>query len=316
MRNLIYTLCFATLLTACGKGQKEEGATAASAESGAGVTFPDELINFRPFEGNPVFKGTDSSTWDAVIRERGFILKEGDEWSLWYTGYSDTNGDDTKYLGLATSADGISWERYSDQPIFDSLWVEDMYVWKEGGVYYMAAEGRDDVAHLLTSENRVTWESQGALDVRKTDGSPIDSGPYGTPTLWKENGTWYLYYERNDAGIWLATSEDMKVWTNVQDEPVIATGPDAYDKFAVAMNQVIKYKGLYYAYFHASAYEDWREWTMNIAVSKDLVRWEKFQGNPIMGNNLSSGMVVETADGFRFYTMHPQVNLFLPFLRN
>jgi len=277
--------------------------------------FPAELVQFTPYEGNPVFKGTGADTWDAKIRERGFILKEGDEWSLWYTGYTSSGEDMTKYLGLATSDDGLHWERYSDQPIYDSLWVEDMYVHKEGDIYYMVAEGADDVAHLLVSTNRVTWESRGPLDVRKKNGEPIDKGPYGTPTLWRENSLWYLFYERNDTGIWLATSPDMNVWTNVQDDPVIAMGPETYDQHAVALNQVIKYNGRYYGYYHASAYEDWREWTMNIAVSDDLVHWEKYEGNPIMGNNLSSGMVVETAGGFRFYTMHPEVNVFLPVKR-
>jgi len=180
----------------------------------------------------------------------------------------------------------------------------------------MVAEGHGDVAHLLESDNRVTWKSLGILDVRQKNGEPLSPGPYGTPTLWKENGLWYLFYERNDGGIWLATSEDMTVWTNVQDEPVIAMGPEDYDKHAVALNQVIKYKGRYYGYYHASAYEDWREWTMNIAVSDDLVHWEKYEGNPIMGNNLSSGFVVETNDGFRFYTMHPEVNVFMPLGQN
>jgi hypothetical protein len=73
------------------------------------------------------------------------------------------------------------------------------------------------------------------------DGTPIDPGPYGTPTLWREHGRWYLFYERNDGGIWLAASEDMTVWTNRQDDPVIAMGPEAYDINAVALNQIVKH---------------------------------------------------------------------------
>ena len=308
MRNssLILFWALPLLFFSCGQNNQEQKETKESQK------FPTELIHFRPYVGNPVFKGTGGDNWDAKIRERGYILKEGDEWSLWYSGYKDG----TIHLGLATSADGLNWERYSDLPIFDSLWVEDMFVYKDGDTYYMVAEGHGDVAHLLESDNRVAWKSLGILDVRQKNGEPLSPGPYGTPTLWKENGLWYLFYERNDGGIWLATSEDMTVWTNVQDEPVIAMGPEDYDKHAVALNQVIKYKGRYYGYYHASAYEDWREWTMNIAVSDDLVHWEKYEGNPIMGNNLSSGFVVETNDGFRFYTMHPEVNVFMPLGQN
>ena len=105
----------------------------------------------------------------------------------------------------------------------------------------------------MTSTDGRNWTDQGSLDIRKTNGKPIDPGPYGTPTAWFENGTWYLFYERGDLGVWLATSKDLKVWTNVQDDPVIAMGPEPYDKTAVAINQVVKRDGFYYAFYHANS---------------------------------------------------------------
>lgn len=176
----------------------------------------------------------------------------------------------------------------------------------------MFAESKDDIAHLLTSTDRIRWKDQGAIDIRLKNGSPISKGPYGTPTVWKEKGTWYLFYERNDAAVWLATSKDLKTWTNVQDEPVLNAGPEKYDAFAVAFNKIIQYKGLYYAYYHASAFKDWREWTMNVAVSKDLVHWSKYEGNPIAGNDSSSGFPVFDGKQWRFYTMHPDVRVYFP----
>lgn len=272
--------------------------------------FPKELTVFKPWEGNPVFAATDSSTWDRHIRERGFILKEQDGYHMWYTGYAADDKD--RHLGYATSADGIRWNRYEQNPLDSIHWIEDMFVVKKDSMYYMFAEGRDDVAHLFTSPDKIRWARIGDIQILKTDGNPIDKGPYGTPTAWFENDIWYLFYERGDLGIWLATSKDMKRWQNVQDEPVIALGPAAYDQYAVAMNQVIKYNGLYYGYYHASAWEDWREWSTNIAVSKDLIHWEKFSGNPIISDNTSSGIVVPEGKGYHLYTMHPEVKLFLP----
>ena len=32
--------------------------------------------------------------------------------------------------------------------------------------------------------------------------------PCGTPTVWIENGVWYLFYEWNDKGVWLAKTND------------------------------------------------------------------------------------------------------------
>lgn len=278
----------------------------------ASEEFPSEIVNFKSYAQNPVFAGTGKpGTWDEKIRERGYILREGNTYHLWYTGYKKEKNA-VMHLGYATSPDGLTWTRHSSNPIYDLDWVEDMSVIKSNGVYYMFAEGRNDVAHLLTSTDRIHWQEKGALDVRLTNGNPISEGAYGTPAIWYEKGTWYLYYERGDLGIWLATSKDLKIWTNVQDEPVLKMGPETYDQYAVAMNQIIKYKGLYYGYYHASAFKDWREWSMNVAVSKDLIHWKKYENNPIIGNDKSSGLLVHDGKQYRMYTMHPEVNVYFP----
>jgi len=302
-REITIILLLAITLIKCGLSGKSKEEKSAE--------FPSELVHFIPYKNNPVFTGSDTLKWDHYIRERGYILKEDSLYHLWYTGYPKGDAD-VKHLGYATSADGFSWKRYQDTPIYSTGWVEDMSVIKSDGTYYMFAEGRGDTAHLLTSTDRVHWTEQGNLDIRQTNGDPIRPGPYGTPAIWKENDRWYLFYERDDLGMWLATSIDVKKWTNVQDQPVLSMGPEAYDKYAVAMNQIVKYKGLYYGYYHASAYKDWREWSTNVAVSKDLVHWKKYPGNPIVGNNKSSGILVHDGKQYRLYTMHPEVNVYFP----
>jgi predicted GH43/DUF377 family glycosyl hydrolase len=240
--------------------------------------FPAELAKFVPFRKKPVFTGAQGQ-WDAMMRERGWIMKDNGIWKLWYTGYVDRKGP--MMLGYATSKDGISWSRHPNNPIYKEHWVEDMMVVKDGGKYWMFAEGKDDVAQLLVSDDGVEWNRVGPLDIRKKNGDPIPPGPYGTPTAWKENGTWYLFYERNDLGVWLATSKDMRVWTNVRDEPVMTPGPAEYDKDMIALNQIVKHKGRYYAYYHGSAKTgpNAKLWSTAIATSTDLIHWEKYAGN-------------------------------------
>ncbi len=118
--------------------------------------FANEMVDFMAFKANPVFKGTGTNTWDKQIRERGYILFEEGIYKMWYTGY---NGDDTvtKYLGYATSENGTSWERYSKNPVFKEKWTEDMCVIKNEGKYYMFAEGKNDVAHSLVSNDGIHW---------------------------------------------------------------------------------------------------------------------------------------------------------------
>jgi hypothetical protein len=79
----------------------------------------------------------------------------------------------------------------------------------------------------------------------------------------------------------------------------------------VAVNQVVKRDGVYYAFYHANAHRPWKDWTTNVARSRDLVHWEKYPGNPIVANNSSSGILVEGPRGARLYTMHPEVRVFV-----
>ena len=282
-----------------------------TASACADEKFPPELVRFVPHGKQPVF-AAEKGKWDAMIRERGWIMREDGIWKMWYTGYDGTR-EGTRLLGYATSPDGIRWTRHPRNPLLRDQWVEDMMIVKDAGKYWMFAEGRHDRAQLLVSSDGVDWKRVGQLDIRKKNGKPIPDGPYGTPTAWLENGTWYLFYERNDDGIWLARSKDMKVWTNMQDEPVLSPGPGEYDRDLVALNQIVKHKGRYYAYYHGSAKTGPKAklWSTAIATSKDLIHWEKYAGNPLRPTeeNKSSGIIIPDGEKFRLYTMHPSVYL-------
>ena len=279
-----------------------------------GDLFPPELVSFAPEPVEPVFQGAGAGQWDQHIRERGWILREGDLYRMWYTGYDDAHR--AMKLGYATSKDGVHWTRHAKNPIYDAHWVEDMMVVRQGDTYYMFAEGERDRAQLLTSPDGITWTRVGQLDVRKKNGQPIDPGPYGTPTAWLEDGVWYLFYERRDLGIWLATSRDLAVWTNVQDEPVIPLGPEEYDREQVALNQIVKHQGRYYAYYHGAGpvRGGRRLWCTSVATSRDLVHWEKYPQNPLfpVEENKSSGILVHDGQRYLLYTMHAQVQRHVP----
>ncbi len=276
--------------------------------------FPSELTRFRPYEKNPVFTGAGGAAWDSKIRERGWIIRDGDLWRMWYTGYEAID-QPQMMLGLATSRDGLAWTRHAGDPLYKRHWVEDMMIVRQADVYYMFAEGLNDRAQLLTSRDGLDWERVGPLDVRTVNGQPLSEGPYGTPTAWFEDGTWHLFYERGDRGVWLARSTDLKVWTNVQDEPVLSPGPEPNDKLMIALNQIVKHDGRYYAMYHGSGTpQKPRLWTTNIAVSTDLVHWKKYSGNPLLPerDNKSSGILVHDGKQFRLYTMHPEVQVHFP----
>ena len=288
-------------------------ALAASAVS-ADDEFPPELTRFEPAAQNPVFTPEGPAHWDVKMRERGWILREGSAWHLFYTGYDGTRAG-IKRLGHATSVDGLHWTRDPRNPIYGEHWVEDMMVVKHADTYYMFTEGLDDHAQMLVSKDLIHWTWTGFLDIRKANGKPIEKGPYGTPTALFENGRWLLFYERYDAGVWLAQSSDLKTFTNIQDEPVLRPGPDKYDRKFIALNQILKYRGRYYACYHGSPGDSKPAiWSSNLATSTDLIHWKKFQGNPLrpLAESRSSNLLIDDGKQFRLYTMHDAVWVYFP----
>lgn len=273
--------------------------------------FPPELVQVMPYQNCPVFQAAGKGNWDVKIRERGWILRENGQYKMWYTGYDGTRPGQ-KMLGYATSPDGLTWKRHPKNPIHKEHWVEDICIIRQGGKYHMFAEGKGDQPFYFSSSDGISWERIRALDIRLASGEPIEPGPAGTPTVWYENETWYLFYERYDRGIWLATSTDLKKWVNVQDDPVLVPGPSHFDAKLVAFNQIVKQGGWYYVYYHGSAADtEPAIWTTNIAVSDDLIHWEKYSKNPLLPlkENKSSGIVVHDGKQYRLYTMHDKVDI-------
>ena len=85
---------------------------------------------------------------------------------------------------------------------------------------------------------------------------------------------------------------------------------------SVALDQVIKYKGRYYAYYHASGHPKWKEWSTNLAVSTDLVHWKMNPGSPVLpvdpnDPQRSSAFLVPDGKRFRLYATHPDVKVFV-----
>ncbi|MEJ7596227.1 MAG: glycosylase, partial [Planctomycetaceae bacterium] len=276
--------------------------------------LPVLSIAFEPVSDNPVFSAADGK-WDTKIRERGWILKDATGWKLWYTGYDPSQQPASMSLGLATSSDGIAWKRSSEQPIVGDFWIEDIMIVKVGDEFFMFAEGAEDQSQLLKSADGVHWDRIGTLDVRLTNGQPIPTGPFGTPTAFFEDGVWNLFYERRDAGIWLARSTDMKTWTNVADEPLLLPGLDQFDARMIAMNQVIRIGDTYVAVLHGTGSpEKPRQWCTYLATSRDLRHWTKDLRGPLrpISENKSSGQLVHDGHQWRLYTMHDKVELHLP----
>ena len=259
---------------------------------------PEALLTGRPGQ------------WDAAIRERGWIVRDGDRWRMWYTGYDGTKSG-LRRLGHAVSDDGVSWRRQPDGPISpDGVWVEDVCVVRDGGRWQMLAEGRTTI-HRLSSDDGLEWTTEPPLTIVKTGGEPIPPGPTGTPVVVRHDDRWHLFYERYDRGIWHATSDDWTTWQLVDDDPVFTPAAAGFDSAMIAFNQIVPDGDRWIALYHgASQMQKPRLWANGAAISSDLHSWRRHPANPLTAPaaNLSSLSTIRDGDRWRFFTTHARVD--------
>lgn len=99
--------------------------TSSRGEQPAVPEFSRRMVEFSPYEHNPIFTARGKGFWDERIRERGWIIRDENVWRMWYTGYEPQG---RMKLGYATSSDGLHWKRHGEKPLYDQHWVEDMMV--------------------------------------------------------------------------------------------------------------------------------------------------------------------------------------------
>ena len=136
----------------------------------------------------------------------------------------------TSRLGLATSTDGINFERQPD-PIFEpeEAWelpggVEDPRIVQVEGKYYLTYTGYDgEVARLglASSDDLTSWTRHGVLF---PEWGWTKSGAIFPERI---NGSYWMYF--GDTNIWAAHSEDMIHWTPIQ-EPVMTIRENMFDE--------------------------------------------------------------------------------------
>ena len=118
---------------------------------------------------NPVLDVGPTGAWDAGRVESPTVIKDGDEFKMWYTG-EDERGNSA--IGYTTSQDGIEWTKYAGNPVLKggtTAWsqygIAHPWVILEGGVYKMwlfgsgPTEGGDQVHMLYAgSADGVQWK--------------------------------------------------------------------------------------------------------------------------------------------------------------
>jgi predicted GH43/DUF377 family glycosyl hydrolase len=186
------------------------------------------------FSKNPVLQST-ANSFDAAYLSTPTVVKDAGGYKMYYSGrQSNTNWS----IGLATSADGIHWQKYAGSPVlsagpagsWDGAFLEQPHVLLVGSTYYlwyMGSNGVTAAIGLATSTDGIVWTKHASNPVLRP-GNPGSWDGYllGEPAVAVANGIFYMMYTAEASAsphgrIGLATSLDGITWQKYANNPVM-----------------------------------------------------------------------------------------------
>jgi predicted GH43/DUF377 family glycosyl hydrolase len=187
---------------------------------------------------------------------------------------------------------------------FDSHAVDVPFLFRHNGRFYMTYVGWNGIGYqiaLASSTDLEHWQKEGLILGCGPKGSTTeynaaltcilrDNDLFGPATLKQVDGkfvgTYHAYpepgYEAGPAAIGLCFSRDLKKWD--VGEPVLTPDPDcAWESGGLYKSWLMESDGVYYLFYNAKNKTEW-PWVeqTGVAVSRDLVRWERSPLNPLL----------------------------------
>lgn len=197
-------------------------------------------------DATTVLSAGNSCDWDAVVN-RGCVRKIGNQWMLWYTG--QVNGKSA--IGVATSTDGICFEKYKYNPIirpetnYEGYAVMNPSVLydaetEEYQMWYCAGEQCEpDVICHAKSDDGFHWKKNTKNPVFCSSNAIYDCAKVGGCDVFRKvNGSYGMFYigyqNIDNARICYAESENgIDQWIRSEYNPLISPGKDNWDAHAV-----------------------------------------------------------------------------------
>jgi predicted GH43/DUF377 family glycosyl hydrolase len=187
---------------------------------------------------------------------------------------------------------------------FDSHAIDCPFPFQHDDRYYITFVGWDKVGYqtgLASSMDLVRWEKEGLILPRGPKDSITeynaaltciirDNDLFGSGILKNIGGrfigTYHAYpapgYETGPAVIGLCYSRDLRHWE--VGEPILYPQDGAeWESGGLYKSWVMEHDGIYYLFYNAKNRGDghWIE-QIGVAMSSDLIHWERYHGNPIL----------------------------------
>ena len=185
----------------------------------------------------PLSERDNFHTCMTLLRDaEGKLLLEDGIWKAWF------NGNRENDLELATSVDGVHWEKHPASPVntgaYSPTVIRDdgLYrMWYTTGVY-----GAFDISYA-ESQDGINWHHRNKPVL--TRGSGWDSYNVLYPHVLNVNGIYHMFYTGMTVGrcsIGLAISKDGIAWEKQRDAPFLEPGPEKWDSVYASCPSIVQ----------------------------------------------------------------------------
>ncbi len=181
----------------------------------------------------PILYPDTQSEWDSHHVAPGPVIKENGIYKMYYSGWKDQYG--IWPVGLATSSDGIHWEKYNGNPVLSGKdWdyaIRPQSIVKRNGIYYLfytGGLGYNCKIGVATSQDGYNWERYSGNPIMTYDKTWEGSG-VGFPSVIYENDQFEMVYQgsvqqtQSNTGFGFAFSKDGFNWVKNSSNPFFST---------------------------------------------------------------------------------------------
>jgi predicted GH43/DUF377 family glycosyl hydrolase len=248
-----------------------------------------QMATIAPFKiekqlAYPVLRRGLNKSWDSVDLLNPSVIFSNGRYYNYYSGY---NGK-TWSTGVATSSDGVKWEKYN-KPILqpDSYGWDSKYIAANGSAiayrgktyYYYQGESSSNITQigLAISANHIQFNKYNKPVLRVGSKGSWDDQAVGDPYVMQYEGQLYMYYlGMNSLGIQrigVAKSTNGLDWVKYP-YPILALGVNgSFDENGLGEPSVVYYPPFFYMLYTGRSYNEVRD--IGLAISLDGVNWRK-----------------------------------------
>lgn len=213
---------------------RNEG-TIVKCESKNGIKWNDPVT---------VLCGSGKNNWENQVN-RPCVVHIGNIYYMWYTGQDDLHS----MIGLATSEDGETYQKYCENPVLiptekyeQQSVMNPCVIWDEKDklfkMWYSAGQKYEpDVLCYAESKDGIRWNKYKNNPVFKPGKEEYDKAKIGGCEVLKINNIYTMFYigyqNIDNARICEAESEDGIVWKRKNINPILSPSRGKWDAHAV-----------------------------------------------------------------------------------